>query len=304
VTIRVGTSSWTDPTLTKDADFYPKKTMSAEERLRYYASIFTAVEVDATYYAPPSRHTATSWVERTPDDFRMDIKAYSLFTQHPTRVRGMWSDLGDELSPEARAKGRVYLSHLGPEMVDEAWARFDHALRPLHDAGKLASVVFQWPPWFVAKRGNREYLESLPSRLPDYRIAVEFRHGSWLSEDDRDRTLDLLRDLGLCYVSVDEPQGFATSVPPVVAATADFALVRFHGHNAENWQKKGITPAERFRYLYSEAELREWVAPIRELAASTSETHALMNNCYRDYGTTNARQLGELLGEGLQPEAI
>lgn len=303
MTIRVGTSSWTDPTLTRDADFYPKKTMSAEERLRHYASVFTAVEVDATYYAPPSPETAKLWAERTPVDFRMNIKSYSLFTQHPTQVRSLWSDLRDEVPEEQREKGKVYAHHLPEDVLEEAWARFDHGLRPLHEAGKLASVVFQLPPWFVAKRDNRAYLETLPPRLPDYRIAVEFRHGSWLGDDDRDRTLDLLRELGLAYVSVDEPQGFKTSVPPVVAATSEFALVRFHGHNAENWHKKGITAAERFRYLYTEDELREWVEPIRELASSTEETHALMNNCYRDYGTTNARQLGELLGEGLQRDA-
>ena len=308
MTILVGTSSWTDPTLVRDTDFYPPGASSAEERLRHYASIFPVVEVDSTFYAPPSPEVARLWVERTPPGFRMEIKSYGLFTGHPVRPATLWKDLRSEIRQEHADKGNVYAEHLPPDVVDEAWARFDHALRPLHDAGKLGAVVFQWPPWFTAKRANRERLEGLRGRLPDYAMAVELRHGSWLSESDRDRTLELLEAHDLTYVCVDEPQGFKTSVPPVVEATTpDLALVRFHGHNADSWQRKGISAAERFRYLYDEEELRGWVAPLQTLARDVRETHVLMNNCYQDYGVRNAHQLGSLLGEGLQegaPDAI
>jgi uncharacterized protein YecE (DUF72 family) len=303
MTIKVGTSSWTDPTLVRDTGFYPPGANSAEERLRYYASIYPVVEVDSTFYAPPAKTTAEAWVERTPPDFRFEIKAFGLFTGHPVQAKALWPDLRDAVLPEHTDKKRLYSSHLEPEALDEAWARFDHALRPLHEADKLGAIVFQWPPWFTAKKGNRQILEDLPTRLPDYRIAVEFRHGSWLSENDRERTLSLLEAAGLVYVVVDEPQGFKTSVPPVVAATSDLAMVRFHGHNAENWQAKNITPAERFRYLYSADELAQWVTPLRQLDEQANETHALMNNCYQDFGVRNAHDLGALLGEGLQDDA-
>ena len=197
----------------------------------------------------------------------------------------------------------VYASHLESDALDEAWRRFGHALRPLHAAAKLGAVLFQWPPWFTAKRTNRAILESLPSRLPDLQLAVEFRHESWLSDHDRDRTLELLAAHNLSYVVVDEPQGFKSSVPPVVAHTADLAIVRFHGRNTENWQRKGITAAERFRYLYSTDELAEWVPPLRQLDAEVRETHILMNNCYQDYGVRNAYDLARLLGEGVQHNA-
>jgi uncharacterized protein YecE (DUF72 family) len=304
VTVRVGTSSWTDPTLVRDTDFYPPGSSSAEDRLRYYASIYTAVEVDGTYYAPPSRDVATAWVDRTPDGFRFEIKAFGLLTGHPVRPKALWADLRDAVQPEHRDKRNVYASHLDPDALDEAWLRFDHALRPLHDAGKLGAVVFQWPPWFTAKKANRSSLEDVRRRLPDYRIAVEFRHGSWMADDDRDRTLGLLAENRLTYVVVDEPQGFKSSVPPVVAATDDrLAVVRFHGRNRESWQKKGISAAERFRYLYSTDELAEWVEPVRRLADETAETHVLMNNCYQDFGVRNAYDFGQLLGEGIQPDA-
>jgi uncharacterized protein YecE (DUF72 family) len=117
-----------------------------------------------------------------------------------------------------------------------------------------------------------------------------------MKEGGQERTLDLLRDIGATYVVVDEPQGFKTSVPPVVAATSpDLAMLRFHGHNGETWEQRGLSAAERFKYLYSENELREWVAPARRLAAEAAQLHVLMNNCYADYGVRNAAQFADLL---------
>jgi len=132
-------------------------------------------------------------------------------------------------------------------------------------------------------------------RLDGWRCAVEFRNASWLNEKNSERTLRFLRDHGIAFVMVDEPQGFKSSVPPVTAVTSDLALVRFHGRNRETWEAKGITPAERFRYLYSRDELASWAAPIREVAAEARDTHVLMNNCYANYGTTNAREIAALL---------
>jgi uncharacterized protein YecE (DUF72 family) len=116
-----------------------------------------------------------------------------------------------------------------------------------------------------------------------------------MEADRQSRTLKLLEDLGLAYVSVDEPQGFPSSTPPVVACTSELAVLRLHGHNAETWEKPNITAAERFRYLYSEDELHGWVDPVRSLAEQAERVHVLMNNCYRDYAVRNARQLAALL---------
>jgi uncharacterized protein YecE (DUF72 family) len=302
--IRAGTASWTDPTLVKEADFYPKRSMSAEARLRYYASIFTMVEVDATFYFPPAEHLVGLWAKRTPQDFRMDVKAYALLTHHPAQRKSLWGDVADHLSREHQGKQRVYLDHLAPEGVDLAWEHFRRALMPLHSAGKLGAVFFQFPPWFRPRGDTRGYLRGLRERLPDYEVAVEFRHATWMnSAADRSRTLSLLESAGLTYVCVDEPQGFDTSVPPVLATTSDLAVIRFHGHNKETWNARDLTPAQRFRYRYSHKELAGWAPKVQELAERARETHVVFNNCYRDYGVRNAHQLAVLLGEGLQPDA-
>jgi uncharacterized protein YecE (DUF72 family) len=302
--ILIGTCSWTDQTLVKESDFYPRRSMKAEERLRYYASIFPTVEADASYYYPPTEEMAGLWVNRTPAGFTMHIKAYSLFTNHPTRPDSLWPEVANQVPIEHREKRSVYLSHLPEAAVDESWELFRCALMPLHSAGKLGVVLFQFPPWFRPNTENRAYLKTLQGRLPDYDLAVEFRHGSWMSEEERGRSLGLLEGEGLTYVCVDEPQGFDSSVPPVVAATADIAVVRFHGRNVETWEEKWISAAERFAYRYTDEELAEWVPGLTELAGCTRETHALMNNCYRDYAVDNGRQLAALLDQGLQPEAM
>ena len=72
-------------------------------------------------------------------------------------------------------------------------------------------------------------------------------------------------------------------------------MFRLHGRNVETWAKPGLTPAERFRYLYSEDELRTWIDPIGAMARRAHEVHVLMNNCYRDYAVRNARTLIALL---------
>jgi uncharacterized protein YecE (DUF72 family) len=300
----VGTCSWTDRTLVQESNFYPKRSMRAEERLRYYASIFPLVEVDASYYFPPTEEMAGLWVERTPAGFTMSVKAYSLLTGHPTRPDSLWPEVADQVPVEHKEKRSVYLSHLPAEAVDASWELFRQALMPLHSAGKLGTVLFQFPPWFRPNSGNRRTLAGLQGRLPDYDLAVEFRHGSWLSDDERGRTLALLEREGLVFVCVDEPQGFDNSVPPLVAATADIAVVRFHGRNADTWEDRSLTAAERFAYRYDEGELAEWVPNLKRLASSARETHALMNNCYRDYAVDNGRQLAALFGEGLQPKAM
>ncbi len=296
--VLIGTSSWTDPTLVKEGHFYPPEARTAEARLRYYASRFPIVEVDSTYYFPPSERNAVLWIERTPPDFTFNVKAYSLLTNHPTRKDSLYKDLAAELPSEFEAKRNLYREQLPDQLVDEVWKRFHDALMPLHSAGKLGAVLFQFPQWFVIGRRSRAYILECRDRLKDFRIAVEFRHKSWLEERNAEETLSFLEDHDLPVVCVDMPQGFDSSLPPLAAVTApDLAMVRFHGRDPGAWAKKEASASERFRYEYSQAELAGWVPKIRELSSQARETHVLMNNCYRDFAVNNARQLGALLEE-------
>jgi uncharacterized protein YecE (DUF72 family) len=294
---RFGTASWTDPTMTAPGVFYPPGASSAEERLRFYASRFSVVEVDSTYYALPNKRTAESWVERTPKDFVFDVKAHALMTGQPTELARLPKAIKEELPAELKEKKRIYRKDVPAELLDAVYGQFREALEPLVKAGKLGAVFVQFPKWVFPSHEARELMLETRQRLK-LPIAVEFRHGSWFNEKNAERTVRFLEENKIPYVAVDEPQGFKSSVPPVIIPTSEeLAIFRFHGRNAENWEKKEITPAERFRYLYDEDELADWTPKIAAVARKTKETHAVYNNCFSNYGTTNAQEAARLLAE-------
>jgi len=284
--IKVGTASWTDRTLLASG-WYPKSVDTPERRLAYYAQQFPLVEVDSTYYSPPAEQTVALWAARTPPDFTFNIKAFSMLTGHPTRPAAIYKDLRP-----ATDKPSLYPRDLPAQAYEEVWTRFLSALDPLVAAGKLGAILFQFPPWFTIRRANKEYLREVVARCRPLRVAVELRHESWFRGDNQRETLDFLRQHEIPYVCVDMPQGYRSSVPPVLEATADLAVVRFHGHS-DKWNSKNIY--ERFGYLYSDSELAAWAPKLRDLSERAEQTHVLMNNCYQDYAQRNAATLSALL---------
>ena len=287
--IKMGTASWTDKTLIASG-WYPPEADTPEKRLRFYARQFPLVEVDATYYALPAEQTAQAWAERTPAGFTFNVKAFSLFTQHPTPVRALPADLREAAS--ASGKNRVYLKDVDPAVADQAWERFLTALEPLNSAGKLGAILLQFPPWFPIGRGRKDYILACAQRVAPRRVCVEFRNRTWMTEDNQEETLEFLASHQIPYVCVDMPQGYPSSIPPVLAVTSDLAVVRMHGHS-DKWDSKDIY--ERFGYEYSPKELAEWVPKIRDLADRADTTHVLFNNCYSNYAQVNARQLADQL---------
>ena len=297
--IRIGTASWTDPTMTARGVFYPDDARDARSRLEFYASRHSMVEVDATYYSLPSRHVAARWAERTPDGFCFDIKAHALMTGHATSTARLPHDLRAALPARLAGRAEVRTSDLPADMVDEVWHRFIDALEPLREAGKLGALLLQMPRTFTPSDEAERTIGALRARAGDLACAVEFRHASWVTEGERrTRTLALLRAHDLAYVMVDAPPGFATSMPPIVAVTSErLAMVRLHGRRRETWERSVEVVSERYRYLYDAAELGSWVPTIIDVAQRTQGVHVVMNNCHANYGTSNADEISALLVE-------
>jgi uncharacterized protein YecE (DUF72 family) len=271
--IRIGTCSWADEALTKH--WYPKEAKSAEARLRYYAERFSTVEVDSTYYRLPDETMVSRWVERTPPGFVMHVKAFGVMTRHPVKLEQLPPDLREAMPTDER--GRV--DRPPRELRAEVFRRFRLALEPLRETGKLGGVLLQFPPYVVYKDMSIEYLRWAVGELGGDRPLVEFRHRSWLDDENRDATLALLEELGAANVVVDAPKTEAKNlVPTVVAATSPLAYVRFHGRNAATWNVRGGSASDRFDYDYTEGELREWVEPLRELGKTAEEVYVLFNN--------------------------
>ncbi len=293
--VYLGTAGWTDPSLVKLGDFYPHGTSKPEARLRYYASQFSMVEVDASYYALPTPENALRWVERTPTDFVFDVKAYAALTEHPFEVDRLPQDLAHQVPANAVAHGRAVPKKLPAELRSEIWRRFRDAITPIHTAGKLGAVLLQYPPWFTATRGNVKVLEHARESLGDLPAAVEFRHASWGSPGRFARVVDFLREQRFAFVVVDEPQGLPNSMPPTVAvADPHLAVVRFHGHRGATWNAS-VSVHEKFGYLYDPAELRPWVDKVRQLSASAERVHAVFNNCFSNYAVVGAKDLAAML---------
>ena len=271
--IRVGTCSWADESLSKY--FYPQQVKGAEERLHYYTERFDTVEANSTYYRLPDREMVQKWADRTPDGFVMHVKAFGVMTRHPVKVEQLPTDLREDAPLDER--GRV--DRPPREFRAEIFRRFHEALEPLRETGKLGGILMQFPPYVVPRPAAFDYLEWAQDQLGGDEMLVEFRHASWLDDEHRDETLGFLERHGMTFVIVDAPKtGGRNVLPTLVTTTSPTAYIRFHGRNAETWNKRVRSAAERFDYLYSEEELREWVDPLKELAGKAEVVYAMFNN--------------------------
>jgi len=293
--IKVGTASWTDKTLIASKRFYPAGCSSAEQRLRFYASRFRIVEIDASYYAMPNAANSALWAERTPDGFTFNIKAFRLFTGHQTTRDAFPKDL-QALLPDTNTT-YLYYRDVPGEIIEEMWRRYFEAIEPLRVAGKLGAVLFQFPPWITAAPKGRSHVEHCADRMQSYLSAIEFRNETWFDERNRHSTLAWEGARGLVHVIVDAPEGVLHRAHTVWEATSPkLAIVRLHGRNAETWNVKGATTASlRFNYDYSYDELAALAGPIRDIAARVMSTHVIFNNNFEDQGQRNAWTLARIL---------
>lgn len=256
--IKVGTSGFSYPEWR--GPFYPEK-LPQQQMLEFYTRHFPAVEINSTYYhVPPARNMA-AMARRAEGRLEFAVKAH----QDMTHDRDKYADV---------------------------FPLFRDAITPLREAGVLGCVLVQFPFSFKATPQNAEFLRRMAGDLASDPMVVEFRHRSWTTAE----TFDFLRELGVAYCCVDEPR-LPNLPPPVVRATASIAYVRFHGRNQKTWWTHGEA-WERYDYLYSEAELREWVPKIRSLAEATKKCYAFFNNHARGQAVTNAQMLLQLLSLG------
>jgi uncharacterized protein YecE (DUF72 family) len=224
-----------------------------------------------------------------------------LFTNHPTEIKALPRDLADALPPLPEGKKYLYYKDVPEAIRDQLWARFRAALAPLDQTNKMGLVLLQFPPWFHPSEQSKEHILLCADKLKPLRCSVEFRSGSWLSEDNQAATFNFLRDHDLPFVCVDEPQGFKSSVPPIVEVTGDVALVRFHGRNRATWEQRGVSAAERFNWYYKQREFEEWVPKIITMSTLAKVVHVVMNTNFADQGIVNSRLLAKLLPQAELP---
>jgi uncharacterized protein YecE (DUF72 family) len=255
--ILIGTSGYSYPDWV--GHVYPPGT-SEKDFLQHYCHLFPLTELNFSYYHQPEQRTLARMVHVTPDTFRFAIKGY----------KGLTHELSAGLQSEARV--------------------FKDGIAPLVEAGRLASVVMQFPYSFHYTTQSRKYLDSLCREFEGYPTAVEFRNSEW----QRDSVYKGLQSRHVALVNVDEP--LLPGLPrPTAIVTAPHAYVRFHGRNAANWWNGDNTT--RYDYSYNGDELSEWIPRVRQMAGKAANVMVLFNNHFQGKAVEDARKLKAMLEE-------
>jgi uncharacterized protein YecE (DUF72 family) len=270
--IYIGTSGWSYPKGegTWQGHFYPAGKIN---ELEYYSQFFNTVELNSSFYRPPSPGYVYNWVKHVPPGFLFAVKLWQKFT-HP------------KMYQEATGEEAV----ISQQDVDI----FNKSLEPLVKSRKLGALLAQFPPSFKNDGYGKQILGAIAKTFGQYPLAVELRHRSW---SDDAGTAGLLRELKMSWVQIDEPK-FSTSVAQEVPATADMAYFRFHGRNAAEWWTGDS--ATRYRYLYSPEEIGELAERVKKAASKTKLLFAFFNNHWKAYAPRNANDMKKALQMSFQ----
>jgi len=249
--------------------FYPEK-ISKADMLAFYAARFGAVELNFSYYTMPLYRTIQGIADKVDEGFHFSVKAH----------RSMTHEI-----PESEGDRR------------NAFIAFISGIEPLVHQGKLGCVLVQFPWAFKPSSQSHDYLGFVSEMLSEIPAVVEFRNSLWVERGEvRQRSLQLLKSLGLGYCCVDEPN-LKGLMPPLATATSPIGYIRFHGRNAKTWWNHE-TVQERYDYSYSREELEGWLVKIEAIAERTEDVFVFFNNCSRGQAANNAILMAGLL-EGL-----
>lgn len=274
--ITLGLTGWSD---------HPLIQRSSNRKLIEYAGHFPVVELDTSFYAIPKQETIQSWIDKTPDTFRFFPKAYGVMTLH--------KPYDEEFAT-----------------MDEAFETYLDAFLPMLEQNKIKAFLFQFPPYFDCIKKHVNYLRYVKKMMKELPIAVEFRHPSWFSETNKERTLAFLREQSWTNVVVDQPQTPNNSVPKIPEVTSSsLSVLRLHGRNYAGWLGENVTDwrAERTLYEYSMEELKEFADLVRDLQKDTNEVCVIFNNNSGGHAAKNAKELQDLLElefSGLAPKQL
>ena len=260
--IRIGPAGWSYDDWA--GIVYPRSKPRDFHEAGYLAQFFDTIEINSSFYHPPSAKVARNWIRRVAHNprFQFTAKLWQRFTHERNGSR-----------------------------QDERTVK--EGMAPLAQDGRLGALLLQFPWSFRNSKENREYLGGLVMMFLEYPLVLEVRHDSWNHPD----TFKMLADLGVGFCNIDQPV-IGASIGPSARATALVGYVRLHGRNYEHWFTSEDHPEERYNYLYSMGELEPWAARIRSVAASTDATFVITNNHFQGKAISNALQLVHLVTGG------
>jgi uncharacterized protein YecE (DUF72 family) len=257
----VGTAGWSYEDW--DGIVYPVPKPRGFHALPYLADYIDIVEVNSTFYRPASAALALSWLKKIDGfpDFLFSLKLHQVFT------------------------------HERKGFTQKDVDAFKTAAELIRLQGRLAALLIQFPWSYANTPANTDYLLRLFGLFARFPLAVEVRHGSW----DGPGFYELLRENGAAFCNIDQPV-FKNSIgPSAVSTSPEFAYVRFHGRNHENWFREGAGRDARYDYLYAKDELADWIERIKELGKKSGKVYIITNNHYRGQALANALQIRNMI---------
>lgn len=262
----VGTAGWSYKDW--EGKVYPERKGTNFHALTYLSPCIDIVEINSTFYRPPTNRVALSWTKKVADhpDFLFTVKLHQMFT------------------------------HLRKDFTQKDVDEFRFGIEPLQLMGRLASLLLQFPWSFSRKTENQDYLARLFQLFSDYPLALEIRHGTW----NDDQFFKFLTDHHVCFCNIDQPV-IGNSIPPTaISTTSEFSYVRLHGRNYKDWFRKAAGRDDRYNYMYGQDELSDWISRIRELGKKSEKVFVITNNHYQGQALANALQIkNKLTGEKL-----
>lgn len=277
ILIKIGLTGWTD---------HPMITSDPKRKLENYSSHFPIVEIDSSFYAIPAEKNIREWIYKTPSSFKFIPKAYAAMTCHKA-----WDN-------EFKSTKQMF-------------ELFKKQFLPMYEEKRIQFFLFQFPPFFRFSQKNIDYLQLVHRLMQPYPIAIEFRHPSWFIDDNKDRTLRVLKDNHLIHTLVDQPQTPGNSTQKIIETTnKNMAFYRLHGRNYSGWIKGSDDPdwrKKRTLYEYSMEELTEIKNNIQLLIQNTEKVIVIFNNNSGFHAAKNAKELQQILNieyENLNPRQL
>jgi len=262
--VRVGPAGWAYDDW--GGVVYPRQRPAGFHEASYLADYFDTIEINVSFYRPLTPAMTQRWLERVAHnpDFLFTAKLWQRFTHE-----------------------RDYTA------ADER--EFRQGMDILLEAGKLGTLLLQFPWSFKNTSEDRAYLFALAKTFCDYPLVVEVRHASWNEPAFYQELTG--HDIGFC--NIDQPV-IGRSMKPTAQTTAPVGYVRLHGRNYREWfadRPDDEAAGERYNYLYSLEELKPWAERIRRVAQDARLTFVITNNHFQGKAVTNALQLIHLLSQ-------
>ncbi len=269
--IRIGPAGWSYEDW--EGIVYPLKKGAKFDPLAYLAGFFDTIELNNTFYRPPTPQMGKSWAKRVESNprFKFTAKLFRNFT------------------------------HLPKSLTESDEADFKKGIAPLVESGRLGALLVQFAQSFRNNKENWNLLSEVTEKFRDYPLVLEVRHESW----DRASLYDFLRENRIAFCNIDQPP-VADTIGITSKVTSPTGYLRLHGRNLKNWLRKDAGRNARYDYLYNRFEIFEIRERVREITQKAEEAFVIFNNHYHGQAVCNALEIKAMLGEKLPklPETL